>query len=562
MCGIAGVWSTNPIKLQERYVEKILEKQIHRGSDNISKITIDDITLGHNRLAIIDLSANANQPFISQCGRYAIVFNGEIYNYLELKNEIKNKFHYSFKTNSDTEVLLISYIFYKEKCLEKLNGAFAFAIYDKKEKILFCARDRIGEKPFIFSENSSGFYFASELGALFSIGIFSSEEDKIGIAYSHLRNFLHIPEPFTKYKEIKRLEPAHAIIVKNKKIIKKWCYWSPSFYYDPKITKEDLCAVIDDAVRIRERADVDVAVLLSGGVDSSIVAGLMCKHGLKPSAFSLMADAEELNRAKKVANLFKIPLHICYYEEEIERKFYNKMTEIYGENIKLFPLVHAAKLFSDIKKNDIKVVMTGNGADEIFYGYDNAYKQLIFSDFVKMIEIFPKKILKVLEKISFFNKQLKILFKLAQIENKKRKGFLYLEESRKKFEYDYNFNELIDYWANKVETNNYIDISHWLALITENSHSITIIGDLPAMMFGIETRSPFLDYRVIEMAFKIDPHKKIRRKYGKIYNKLILREAFEWLLPKEILYAPKKGFGFGLNNLTKQFFDFYHDSSV
>ncbi len=176
MCGIVGVWSKNSIVVQESHVDKILEKQYHRGPDNSSKITVDDVTLGHNRLAIIDLNANANQPFISNCGRYSVVFNGEIYNYLEL--------NYEFKTHSDTEVLLASYIKYGEK----FNGMFA--LYDKEEKILFCARDRIGKKPFIYSEHLSGFYFASELAALFSIGIF----DDIGIAYSHLRNFLHIQD--------------------------------------------------------------------------------------------------------------------------------------------------------------------------------------------------------------------------------------------------------------------------------------------------------------------------------------------------------------------------------
>ena len=222
MCGIVGAWSKNSIEIQEDYVCTILKKQYHRGPDNSSLYTIDDITLGHNRLAIIDLNQNANQPFVSNCDRYSIVFNGEIYNYIELKKNLD----YKFKTSSDTEVLLASYLKYGEKCIEKFNGMFSFAIYDKDEKTLFCARDRIGKKPFIYSEHSSGFYFASELSALFSIGVFSDEKDEIGKAYSFLRNYRHVPEPHTKYKEIKRLEPAHAMIIKNQKIVKKWCYWT------------------------------------------------------------------------------------------------------------------------------------------------------------------------------------------------------------------------------------------------------------------------------------------------------------------------------------------------
>ena len=199
MCGIVGIWSKNSIETQESYVDTILKKQYHRGPDNNSKITIDDITFGHNRLAIIDLNVNANQPFMSNCGRYSVVFNGEIYNYLELKRELD----YEFVTHSDTEVLLASYIKYGEKCIDKFNGMFAFALYDQKEKTLFCARDRIGKKPFVYSEHHSGFYFASELSALFSIGIFDDTPDEIGIAYSYLRNFRHIPEPYTRYKSIR-----------------------------------------------------------------------------------------------------------------------------------------------------------------------------------------------------------------------------------------------------------------------------------------------------------------------------------------------------------------------
>lgn len=553
MCGIVGVWSKNSIVVQESHVDKILEKQYHRGPDNSSKITVDDVTLGHNRLAIIDLNANANQPFTSNCGRYSIVFNGEIYNYLELKNEL----NYEFKTHSDTEVLLASYIKYGEKCIEKFNGMFAFALYDKEEKILFCARDRIGKKPFLFSEHSSGFYFASELAALFSIGIFDDTVDDIGISYSYLRNFLHIPEPYTKYKSIRRLEPAHAMIVKDEKIIKKWCYWNPSFEYDSKITKEDIYNVIDDAVKIRERADVEIATLLSGGVDSSIITGLMVKHGLKPKAYTLKADDEELERAKIVAKLFDVPLKVFQYDRGLQEELYQKMIAIYGEEVRLLPLTHAARLYEQISKDKIKVVMSGIGADEIFYGYDGMAKQLLFSDIVKVVELLPNSFLKIFEKIFSFRSDLKLMFELAKKENSKRKGYLYSKEAKEKELHNFDYNTLIDFWAEKIKTNNYIDSSNWIGLMSENAHSITISTDLPPMMFGIEARAPFLDYRVIEMAFKIDAHRKINKQNSCEVNKLILKQAFEKLLPKDILYAKKKGFGYGLQtgtNEEKQFF--------
>ncbi|WP_428737641.1 asparagine synthase (glutamine-hydrolyzing) [Sulfurimonas sp.] len=542
MCGIVGIWSNNSIDQQERYVDLILQKQYHRGPDNSSKYSIDTITLGHNRLAIIDLNEMANQPFISNCGRYSIVFNGEIYNYLELKSTLK----YDFKTHSDTEVLLASYIEYGEKCIEKFNGMFSFAIYDQKEQMLFCARDRIGKKPFVYSEHERGFYFASELEALFSIGIFDNRPDEIAIAYSFLRNFKHIPEPYTRYKSIRRLEPAHAMIIKNQKIIKKWCYWAPAMSYDESITKEDVYNIIDDAVKLRERADVEIATLLSGGVDSSIITGLMVKHGLKPKAFSLRADDEELGRAKKVAQLFNVPLKVFEYDKKRQEELYQKMIAIYGEEVRLLPLTHAARLYEQISKENIKVVMSGIGADEIFYGYDGANKQLLFSDMVKMIEFLPNVLLKTFEKVFSFRSDLKLMFELAQKENFRRKGYLYAKEAKEKGYNDFDYSTLIDFWANKIQTNHYIDSSNWIGLMSENAHSITISTDIPPMMYSIEARAPFLDHRVIEMAFKIDAHKKIAKKDGWANNKLILKQAFEGLLPSEILYANKKGFGYGI----------------
>lgn len=553
MCGIVGVWSKNSIEIQENYVDIILKKQYHRGPDNSSKITIEDMTLGHNRLAIIDLHSNANQPFISNCGRYSVVFNGEIYNYLELKSEL----NYKFKTHSDTEVLLASYIKYGESCIEKFNGMFSFALYDKQEKTLFCARDRIGKKPFIYSEHCTGFYFASELTALFSIDIFDDTPDEIGILYSNLRNYLHIPEPYTKYKSIRRLEPAHAMIIKNRKIVRKWCYWTPLFEYDNSITKEEVYNLIDNAVKIRERADVEIATLLSGGVDSSIITGLMVKHGLKPKAYTLKADNEELSRAKKVAKLFDISIKIFDYNKDLQKELYEKMISIYGEEIRLLPLTHSARLYEQISKENIKVVMSGIGADEIFYGYDGMIKQLLFSDIVKIVELLPNSFLKTFEKIFSFSADMKLMFELAQMENYKRKGYLYSKEAEKKGLSNFNYSTLIDFWAEKIKTKNYIDSSNWIGLMSENAHSITISTDLPPMMYSIEARAPFLDYRVIEMAFKIDAHRKISKKNGYEINKLILKQAFECLLPKDILYAKKKGFGYGIQTGTSEEKEFF-----
>lgn len=543
MCGIAGVWS-DKINNHASILDKILQAQNHRGPDNCSSYSIDDLSLGHNRLAIIDLTESANQPMVSYCGRYVIVFNGEIYNYTELKAQL----NYSFSTSSDTEVLLASYIQWGEDLLPKLNGMFAFAVYDIHEDSLFIARDRIGKKPLVYSEHQTGFYFASELAALYGTGVFSSEIDEIGVGYSFLRNFRHVPEPYTKYKQIRRLEPAHAMVVKKGIVQRKWCYWSPDFCVDSSITKNDVRDVIDSAVSIRERADVEIATLLSGGVDSSIITGLMVEHGLKPRAFCLRADEEETKRAEFVARHFGVSLEVFSYDKELQEELYTQLSKIYGEEVRLLPLTHAARLYREISKQNIKVVMTGLGADEIFYGYDGANRQMLFSDIVKFLEILPKGLLSGFEKIFSSSKELKLLFELAQRENARRKGYLYKKEADGKGLNNHDYSQLLNYWADKVNATSYIDSANWLGLITENAHSITISSDLPAMMYSIETRAPFLDYRVIELALRIDAHRKISKKSGRANNKLILKQAFEYLIPEHILYASKKGFGYGIKN--------------
>ncbi|MFS1413831.1 asparagine synthase (glutamine-hydrolyzing) [Vibrio sp. 10N.286.49.C2] len=543
MCGIAGVWSANESQ-RLTTIQGILKSQHHRGPDNCSFSEFNNIALGHNRLAIIDLSEGANQPMLSSCGRYGIVFNGEIYNFKELRASLD----YQFSTSSDTEVLLAAFIKYGYDLLPKLNGMFAFAIYDLQQDSLFLARDRIGKKPLVYSEHKSGFYFASELAALYNTGVFSDEIDEIGVGYSFLRNFRHVPEPYTKYKEIRRLEPSHAMIVKNGKIQRKWCYWTPEFDVDSSIQVHDVRDVIDDAVSIRERADVEIATLLSGGVDSSIITGLMVEHGLNPRTFCLKADQEEFERAEFVASHFGVSLEVFEYDKDLQEELYTKLTRIYGEEVRLLPLTHAARLYREISKHGIKVVMTGLGADEIFYGYDGANRQMLFSDIVKFMEVLPNKLLSTFEKIFTRSPELKLLFELAQQKNNRRKGYLYKKEALDKGLIDFDYSTLLNFWADKINATSYIDSANWLGLITENAHSITISSDLPAMMYSIETRAPFLDYRVIELALRIDAHRKISKKSGRANNKLILKQAFEDLVPEHILYASKKGFGYGIKN--------------
>lgn len=543
MCGISGLYSKDlPSREMLDVVSSMVNTQFHRGPDNEEVLAINEnLCFGHNRLAIIDLSSHGNQPFVSHCGNYYVTYNGEIYNYLELKSNLD----YEFRTQSDTEVLLAAYIKYGFECVNRFNGMFAFSIYDRKKDLLFCARDRIGEKPFVYSEFSKGFIFASELPAIVNTGLVSTVPDEVGIAYSKLRNYLHVPEPFTSYKSIRRLEPAHCMVVRNGVIEHKWLYWKPDFTYDKMISTEEVYNVIDEAIRLRERADVGIATLLSGGVDSSLITAQMIKHGLNPVAYTMKSDDEELNRATAVAKQLNIKLKIFQSNPDMQRILWDKMTRIYGERINLYPLTLGARLFKSIQEDDIKVVMVGNGADEIFYGYDGANLQLLYSDILRFIDVLPNKMLTLLSKICTKNKRLSQLFQMATMANQNRKAILYRDEAEIK-RYHGDFGELLEYWGQFCNSDKYIDVANWTGLMSENAHSVTIAGDLPSMLYSVETRAPFLDHNVVELAFKIDAHRKISRKKGVRQNKLILKEAFINTLPEYILFGKKKGFGYGL----------------
>ena len=271
MCGIIGF---NFFKEQNSY----LNLMRHRGPDFSESFKIDNFTFGHNRLSIVDHNDESNQPMFSICQNYVIIFNGEVYNHNELRNEIKSEFN--FRTNSDTEVILNTYIKFGEKCLDKFQGMFSFAIYDKKLKKLFCARDRIGIKPFNYYFKDGKLIFASETKAILDI-----LDSKPKIDYQAILQYLHylyVPEPNTIFEDIKKLPPGHSLVYQNGKI-KINRYWNIENYIgnsqhlnEIEII-EELDKLINDSVSKRMIADVELGSFLSGGLDSSTILYYMSK---------------------------------------------------------------------------------------------------------------------------------------------------------------------------------------------------------------------------------------------------------------------------------------------
>jgi asparagine synthase (glutamine-hydrolysing) len=550
MCAIGGIYLRPGSSLDiARYLNAMINIQDHRGPDYNDLWFSDDRTLGlsHNRLSILDLTKAGNQPMHCADRRFTIVFNGEIYNYLELRKQLIAMGSH-FRTTSDTEVLLEAYRHWGEGMLAKLRGMFSFALYDHVERSLFCVRDRVGKKPFVYAQTDEGFIFASEIPAVRQVRGVDIAHDQHAIAAMLLHNLRHIPDPYTAYKGIKRLRAGHAMCVREGSIKKIWRYWTPTPSAEP-ITAEHLRAVLEESIALRMRADVPVGALLSGGVDSSAIVAMMRQHSTKPIytyALGFDRDDEDLRRARQMAHLLGTNHKECYFDSDEQWQNFNRLIGIYGEPIMLLPLLHTYVLCRAMHDDGIKVAMSGNGADELFYGYTGHIRTL--------------KISRWLDRLAFMGPLLKPLvggrFAVLSAPPGRRKaafykslahnewGALFSEET--KMNLSNRAAEEMEYWGDLCPSKQFIDESNFVGLMVENTHSVTIAGDLPAMAASIEMRSPFLDQEVVSFALATPAEKKIPSPPNPSWLKAILRESVADLIPRELLIAPKRGFGMGI----------------
>lgn len=550
MCSIGGIYLN---KKTDHDITALLCKfnstQSHRGPDfdGFWVSENNDIGLSHNRLAIVDLSSNSNQPMHSYDGRFTIVFNGEIYNYLELRDELVAK-GAPFKTLSDTEVIIEAYRFWGENCLGKLRGMFAFALYDHVREVLLCARDKMGKKPFIYAGSNDYFAFASELPAILNLNDIDTSINTDALAAMLLRNMRHIPDPHTIYKGVRRLRAGHAMYVSKGKVTRTWRYWHPS-PSDDEITPERLRALLEKSVELRMRSDVPVAALLSGGVDSSAIVALMKKHTdvpIKTYALGFDENDEDLRRARIMAERLGTQHKEFYFDPNEQWDIFNSLIQKYGEPIMLLPLVHSYSLCRSIYKDGIKVVMSGNGADELFYGYTGHVRTLRIS--------------KWMHRYRSITPFLKFLThtELAGFSARPgtRKAALYKAISSNVWA-KYLTRDIIqnvvnvaaaemEYWGDLCPSEKYIDESNFVGLMVENTHSVTTSGDLPAMLNSVEIRSPFLDQDIVSFALATPAEKKIPNMKSINWLKAILRDSVSDLVPNELLVASKRGFGTGI----------------
>jgi asparagine synthase (glutamine-hydrolysing) len=499
MCGIAGIIGHKANKLS---ILQMLETQKHRGPDFVDYYHEENkITLGHNRLSIIDLSSNANQPFISTCGNYVVVFNGEIYNYLELKQELQSK--YIFKTKSDTEVLLNAYIEWGEHCLNKLNGMFSFAIWNKKEQLLFAARDRFGVKPFYYFFDTTNFVFASEINVLWSTGISKIPNDKVWLNYFEEGSYGMPDETF--WKGIHQLSGGHFLTLKDNSLhIKKWYHFEDRiaelYNHFEKNEEEYITELLIKAIHLRFRADVPIGFNLSGGLDSSTLLALIDKQNTDKTsieAFTFITNDErydELYWVKSMLNKKPYPLTVCQLNHdevpELALKIAQNQSEPYGG----IPTIAYSKIFERASQKGIKVLLDGQGSDEAWAGYD--YYLNNSQNTVQGVSKSP------------FRKNV-----LAVDFAKDYKKTVY----PKPFQEDLLNLQFRDLFYTKIPR-------------------ALRFNDRVSMLHSTELREPFLDYELVEYVFSRPQSLKIKNGV----QKWMLRKIAENFLQKDLVLAPKR----------------------
>ncbi|MBW2937708.1 asparagine synthase (glutamine-hydrolyzing) [Aureisphaera sp. CAU 1614] len=498
MCGIAGLVGGNP---QERQLLTMLTAQKHRGPDFLGTYFDDGIALGHNRLSIIDLSPEANQPFYSKDGRYILVYNGEIYNYLELKESLKA--YYPFKTKSDSEVLLAAYIHWGSSCLEHFNGMFSFAIWDTQEKQLFAARDRFGVKPFFYSFNDTVFSFASEIKTLFASGIKKSPNEQVWANYFVYGSYGMPNESF--WNGITQLPGGHYLILRNSTlVIKKWYHFEEEVKkYSEKLPFEEVIStyesILKESIALRFRADVPVGFNISGGLDSSTLLAFVNEYQQKSKikAFTFYTNDERYDELPWVEEMIATtgnPLYKVLLKTSevvaLGQQFSDFQDEPYGG----LPTIAYAKLFKEAKKLEVKVLLDGQGMDEQWAGYDYYTKKN--ENVIQGILGSPLRP-HVLNDV-FFNQAKKPIYPKPfddEVKNLQFRDLFYTKIPRA-----LRFNDRI------------------------------------SMAASTELREPFLDYRLVEFAFAQPLKYKIK---GGI-QKYLLRELVSKYLSNSIRYAPKR----------------------
>ncbi len=559
MCGINGIISTTLSSKQSADAVKKMNAQLaHRGPDNQNLIQEKNVTLGHARLSIIDLSEAGNQPFYSADKKLVVVFNGEIYNYKELKLELQraaqgsNQKPYFFQTGSDTEVLLAAYIRWGTECLNYLNGMFAFCIYDIEADKCFMARDRVGVKPFYYHYSEGLFIFSSEVRAILNAGVKEFSLNKDVVAEYVQYQTVHAPN--TIIKGIKLLLPGNFLELKSGKLVGAE-YWNTNTFINKNnpLSYQETCNKVSDllsqSIQRRLVSDVPLGAFLSGGIDSSIVVGLMAKvSSEKINTFNVSFDESEFSEsvyAKKIAEKFntnhhEIKLSPEHFLNELEPAL-NAMDHPSGDGPNTYIVSKATK------NAGITVALSGIGGDELFAGYAN-FKRLHSLQNKWLLKATPGFILK---SGGFVLKQTKKTignYKIAEVLSQDKFDLkeiyplsrsVFTKKELKKIINSGKASNQIKELINDIKFNSNKTLSA-ITCMEIKSYLLNVLlrdTDQMSMAVALEVREPFLDYKLIEFVLGVNDEFKMP-----VSPKKLLTDSIGNLIPKDIINRPKMGF--------------------
>lgn len=561
MCGIVG-----SIHQQPKLPEDVLNTIRHRGPDSEGYFQKDEIFLGHTRLSIQDLSSNGNQPMFSQDGNYVIIFNGEIYNHQEIREQYFSDF--KFISSGDTETVLQAYIHYGADCLSMFNGIFALAIYNIKDSHIFIARDHFGVKPLYLYRDTDKLLFGSEIKSFLEFNIDRTLEP---LAFSNYLTFLWSPGELTPFEKVTKLLPGHYLSfhVNDFRNAKSVSYYVPKFNgkygtQDEEVLINELDEKLTKAVKRQLLSDVPVGFFLSGGLDSTLIVAIARKlfperefpcFTISTPSWKEKNDgfADDLEYAKKAAKLLRVDLHIVESNSEILSSF-DEMVKILDEPQADPAPLHVLNISLAAREKGIKVLLGGTAGDDLFSGYRRHQALAYEKYFILLPSFFRRAIATIARQIPVKNAYLRRVKKiLADIDKDPLRRLanyfrwlpdvrvmsLFSKEWQKKLNgfdpTDYLL-QLSDQIPEERSALNHMLYWEIKAFLVDHNLNYT---DKMSMAVGVETRVPFLDLELVEFALRLPPDFKIKN--GE--TKYLLKKVAERYLPNEIIYRPKTGFG-------------------
>jgi asparagine synthase (glutamine-hydrolysing) len=546
MCGIAGVIYTDTTREVDKYrLSAMRDVFTYRGPDDCGLYVSGSVGLAHRRLSIVGLTTG-HQPMADSSQKYWIVFNGEIYNYKELKIDLEKK-GYTFSTTSDTEVIIYLYKEHGAKCLKYLNGMFAFAIFNENDRSLFVTRDRMGIKPLYYSKTNEGFYFASEIKAILEYGDIPTKIN-IKSIYEYFM-FRGVVGENTMFDNVFSLLPGHYMLIQNNKteVVKYWDTLGieKNYSIDQVTAIDGIEALLKDSIKIRLMSEVPLGAFCSGGIDSSIVTAIAAEYaGDNMNTYSVgfnEKDYDESKYAMSVSRKYGTKHHELVLDSNQFSGLLKRSISLNDEPLHFSNSVHILAL-SELAKNDVTVVLTGEGADELFLGYPRYLIPQMLNK-TRGINWLINPILKMLSAMTSDHRVKKLSYysSLGKTEAVMLNSAVNQIDIVNKAFINKGLTELV--YRNLVtdQVMCYEKMMDMVSLQDQLTYLVSILNRQDKMSMGasVEARVPFLDYRLVEFANSIPSIIKIE----KTNTKMLIKKLAEKYLPQELIYRRKSGFG-------------------